>query len=85
MTVVFEFGFGHFVAKQSWSKTPVGLRPTEGPMWPLVLVAIGTAPALARVTPRRDIRRWGATDDGVPANCRVTTRHRTPETSRPTR
>lgn len=53
MTVAFEFGFGHFVARQSWRTLLADYDLRRGRLWPLVLVATAAAPALARRTSRR--------------------------------
>ena len=46
LTVLFEFGFGHYVAKQTWSSLLADDRPPPRPAWPLALSVIGTAPVL---------------------------------------
>ena len=48
MTVGFEAGFGHYVAKQSWSTLRADYDMRNGRLWPLVLVATAAAPAAAR-------------------------------------
>ena len=48
LTVAFEFGFGHFVAKQSWDTLRADYDLRRGRLWPLVLVATAAAPAAAR-------------------------------------
>ena len=48
MTVGFEAGFGHYVAKQSWSTLRRDHDLRHGRLWPLVLVATAAAPAAAR-------------------------------------
>jgi hypothetical protein len=48
LTVGFEFGFGHYVGKQSWSSLRADYDLPHGRLWPLVLLAVGTAPAAAR-------------------------------------
>ena len=50
MTVAFEFGFGHYVARQSWSTLLADYDLRRGRLWPLVLVATAVAPAAARAT-----------------------------------
>jgi lysylphosphatidylglycerol synthetase-like protein (DUF2156 family) len=53
MTVAFEFGFGHYVAKQSWQSLLADYDLPRGRLWPLVLVAIAAAPPAAREVRRR--------------------------------
>jgi hypothetical protein len=48
MTVGFESGFGHYVAKQSWTTLREDYDLRHGRLWPLVLVATAVAPAAAR-------------------------------------
>ena len=48
LTVAFEFGFGHYVAKQSWDTLLADYHLRRGRLWPLVLVATAAAPAAAR-------------------------------------
>jgi len=48
LTVAFEFGFGHYVAKQSWRTLLADYDLRHGRLWPLVLTATAAAPALAR-------------------------------------
>lgn len=53
MTVAFEFGFGHYVARQSWETLLADYDLRRGRLWPLVLVAIAAAPPTAREVRRR--------------------------------
>ena len=53
LTVAFEFGFGHYVAKQSWQTLLADYDLRRGRLWPLVLVATAAAPAAARASRRR--------------------------------
>ena len=51
LTVLFEFGFGHYVDRKSWSDLVDNYDVSEGNLWPLVLLWIGSAssdPALLR-------------------------------------
>lgn len=48
LTVAFEFGFGHLVAKLSWDELLEAYDVTAGRMWPLVLAWIGAGPAVVR-------------------------------------
>jgi hypothetical protein len=48
LTVTFEFGFGHYVAGQSWRTLLADYDLRRGRLWPLVLAATAAAPALAR-------------------------------------
>jgi hypothetical protein len=49
LTVLFEFGFGHYVANRPWSTLLAHYNVRRGRLWPLVLAAMGIAPALARM------------------------------------
>ena len=53
MTTAFELGFGHYVARQSWDTLLADYDLRRGRLWPLVLVAAGAAPAVARARRRR--------------------------------
>jgi hypothetical protein len=55
LTVAFEFGFGHYVAKQSWSTLLADYDLRRGRLWPLALFATGAAPAAARATRQRRV------------------------------
>ncbi|MEJ2422030.1 MAG: hypothetical protein P8018_10045 [Acidobacteriota bacterium] len=46
MTVLFEFGFGHFAAGHSWSKLLADYNLLKGRLWPLLLVWIAAAPSV---------------------------------------
>lgn len=46
LTVVFEFGFGHFVAGHSWSRLFQDYNLLEGHVWSLFLVVVFVAPWL---------------------------------------
>ena len=48
LTVVFEFGFGRLVAKQSWDELLADYDLAEGRTWPVVLAWIGAGPAVVR-------------------------------------
>ena len=48
LTVMFEFGFGHYVDRKSWSELVDNYDLTEGNLWPLVLLWIGVGPATAQ-------------------------------------
>jgi len=44
LTVIFEFLFGHYVGKHSWSRLFHDYNILEGRLWSLVLMAIALAP-----------------------------------------
>jgi hypothetical protein len=44
MTILFEFGFGHYVAGHSWSRLVSDYNLLEGRVWSLVLAAIFLLP-----------------------------------------
>jgi hypothetical protein len=44
LTVAFEFLFGHYVAKHSWSRLLSDYNILKGRLWSLVLIAITIAP-----------------------------------------
>lgn len=46
LTIAFEFLFGHFVAKHSWSDLLADYNLLAGRLWPLVLLWVAIAPAL---------------------------------------
>ena len=52
LTILFEFGFGHYVAGDSWSELLENYDVTEGELWVLVLLWIGVGPAVARTAAR---------------------------------
>lgn len=57
LTTAFEFGFGHYVAKQSWRALLADYDLRGGRLWPLVLASVGTAPAGVRAARLRAARR----------------------------
>ena len=46
LTWVFEFGFGHWVAKKTWGELLADYNVLQGRMWPLVLLVILLTPAV---------------------------------------
>lgn len=48
LTVLFEFGFGHYVDGDSWEELLKNYDVTEGNLWMLILLWIGAGPATAR-------------------------------------
>jgi hypothetical protein len=46
--VAFEFGFGRYVAKQSWQTQLADYDLRRGRLWSVVLAAVATMPATAR-------------------------------------
>jgi hypothetical protein len=48
LTVLFEFGFGHWVDGKSWDELFENYDITEGHLWLLVLLWIGAGPAATR-------------------------------------
>ena len=57
LTTAFEFGFGHYLAKQSWRVLLTDYNVARGRLWPLVLASVGIAPAAARVARLQGARR----------------------------
>ena len=60
LTVAFEFGFGHWVAGDSWPTLLEAYDVTEGKVWILVPAAMVAGPELARRLSARelgDVRR----------------------------
>jgi hypothetical protein len=47
LTVLFEFGFGHYVAGYSWSRLFADYNLLAGRVWVLLLLAVAAAPRLA--------------------------------------
>lgn len=60
-TVLFEFGFGHWVMGNAWSRLLADYNLFAGRLWTVVLAVIGVAPlAVKRVAiHRHDLRRTG--------------------------
>jgi hypothetical protein len=56
LTTAFEFGFGRYLAKQSWRTLLADYDLRRGRMWPLALAATGAAPAAARALRLRGAR-----------------------------
>lgn len=46
MTVVFEFGFGHYVMGHSWEMLLHDYNVLEGRLWVVVLAAVWAGPVL---------------------------------------
>ena len=53
LTVLFEFGFGHYVAGDSWEELLENYDVREGSLWILVLLWIAAGPAAVRVVVAR--------------------------------
>ena len=53
LTVLFEFGFGHWIDRKSWAELLANYDIAAGNLWLLVLVWIGAGPAVARAVHRR--------------------------------
>ena len=53
LTVAFEFLFGHYLDKKSWSELFGNYDIKSGNLWLLVLVWIGVGPAVVRAIRRR--------------------------------
>jgi hypothetical protein len=47
LTLVFEFGFGHFLQHKTWPQLLKAYTFQEGNLWPLVLIVTTLAPLLA--------------------------------------
>ena len=47
MTLMFEFGFGHFIAHKSWTELLDAYNIARGNLWSLVLLATVVSPRLA--------------------------------------
>jgi hypothetical protein len=47
LTVAFEFGFGHYVARQSWAMLLENYNLLRGRVWPAVLLVVLLTPLLA--------------------------------------
>ena len=46
MTLLFEFGFGHYVAGHSWQRLRRDYNLKKGRVWPVILVWVAAAPYL---------------------------------------
>ena len=53
LSVLFEFGFGHFVEGDSWADLLENYDVTDGNIWILILVWIGAGPAAVRAIARK--------------------------------
>ena len=53
LTIVFEFGFGHYVDGKSWTELLHNYNIADGQAWVLVLVWMAVAPAVASRAPVR--------------------------------
>ena len=62
-TILFEFGFGHYVDGKSWSELTHDYNIAEGRLWPVVLLVILFAPLIVkRIVNHADPAghsRWG--------------------------
>jgi len=57
LTIAFEFGFGHYVAGDPWSKLLENYNLATGHVWPALLLWLLVGPALVRA--HREMRRAG--------------------------
>ncbi|TVM15649.1 hypothetical protein DPQ33_14725 [Oceanidesulfovibrio indonesiensis] len=48
LTILFEFGFGHYVMKQPWSRLLADYNVTKGRIWVLILFWTFMGPAMVR-------------------------------------
>ena len=48
LTILFEFGFGHFVDRKPWPELIQNYNLREGKVWSVVVLWMGVAPALIR-------------------------------------
>lgn len=48
LTILFEFGFGHYVDRKSWSELFENYNIVEGQLWLLVVAWIAVGPAVVR-------------------------------------
>jgi hypothetical protein len=46
LTIAFEFGFGHYIARQSWSTLLENYNLLRGRVWPAVLLVVLLTPVL---------------------------------------
>jgi hypothetical protein len=67
LTTAFEFGFGRFVAKQSWRTLAADYDLRRGRLWPIALGATGAAPAAARLLRLRGAREAAVASGQIPA------------------
>jgi hypothetical protein len=57
LTVLFEFGFGRRVARQSWEQLLADYDLRRGRLWPVVLACLGLVPLVTRRIARRRAAR----------------------------
>ena len=50
LTAAFEFGFGHYVAREPWRELLRDYDLSRGRVWGLALLSIGVAPSVVRAT-----------------------------------
>jgi hypothetical protein len=55
LTVLFEFGFGHWVDGKSWDELLENYDIADGKLWLVVLAWIAVGPAVTRGVPPRDL------------------------------
>jgi hypothetical protein len=48
LTVLFEFGFGHYVDRKSWSELLENYDVRKGNLWPVVLLWMSIGPGVVR-------------------------------------
>lgn len=49
LTILFEFGFGHYIRKKSWSELLVDYNIKKGRIWILILITTLVAPILVNL------------------------------------
>jgi len=60
LTVLFEFGFGHYMMGASWADLLASYDLLQGRLWPLVLAAVAMSPFLWRPRQRLHFAPHGA-------------------------
>jgi hypothetical protein len=60
-TILFEFGFGHYVMGNSWEKLLHDYNVTEGRLWPVVLLVLFLAPLIVKRIINRSHAPGGST------------------------
>ncbi len=72
LTVLFEFGFGHFVDGKSWEELAENYDVTAGNLWVLVLLWIAVGPATVRILANE--RRYCRSKRRASTSFRITAR-----------
>lgn len=65
-TILFEFGFGHYAAGDSWDSLLHDYNMAEGRLWPVVLLVVFLAPLIVKRIVNRSRQGGSAQASGQP-------------------